>query len=62
MANKKVRLKPGQTDVTEDARENHPTQRGYQHRPTRYKAAEDFPQWKSAEEEFDLQQYMQEIM
>ena len=32
------------------------------HISTRYKAPEEFSQWKSAEEVFDIQQFMQEIM
>jgi len=40
---------------------------GYQqkkksYRGTRYKAPEEFPQWKSPEDTFDMQQVMQEIM
>jgi len=34
----------------------------FRNRDTRYKDAEEFPQWKSPEEVFDIQRVMQEIM
>ena len=47
-----------------ERRKLHATQSGVSKRKKEkaYKAPEDFPQWKSQEELFDLQQFMQEIM
>jgi len=49
-------------DIKFSERKLHASQRGVSKKETSYKDPEEFPQWESPEEVFDIQQFMQEIM